>query len=123
MKTLLTLIVIYASLAFSQTITDSSQIRKENQLREQINSQSQEINQIQNRVGPKDSPLGKVDNERKRKDVFIDKDGDGIADSRQSGMSFNKLRKRLGSGQKGPGGPAGTGGSGSGNTNGYHGGK
>lgn len=123
MKTLLTLIIIYASLAFSQTITDSSQIRKENQLREQINSQSQEINQIQNQVGPKDSPQGKVDNERRRKDVFIDKDGDGIADSRQSGMSFNKLRKRLGSGQKGPGGPETSGGSGSGNMNGYHGGK
>jgi hypothetical protein len=34
--------------------------------------------------------------ERKRKDVFIDKDGDGISDTRQGGMSFNKLRKRTG---------------------------
>ncbi len=121
MKTLITLIVISAGLAFSQTITDSSQIRKENQVREQSKFQNQEMKQIQEQVGPKDNPKAQVNNERKRKDVFIDKDGDGICDSRQSGMSFNKLRKRLGSGQKGPGGPGGTGSGhngGSGNMNG-----
>lgn len=36
---------------------------------------------------------------RKKKDVFIDKDGDGICDTRQGGMSFNKMRKRSGSGK------------------------
>lgn len=32
--------------------------------------------------------------QRKRKDIFIDKDGDGICDNRASGMSFEKHRKR-----------------------------
>jgi hypothetical protein len=41
-------------------------------------------------------------------------------------MSFNKMRKRQGSGQKGPGGPGGSGGSGGNgniNGNGYGGGR
>ena len=58
-------------------------------------------------------------------DVFIDKDGDGICDSRQSGMSFNKMRKRSGTGKNGPGGPGGSGNGSNGNTNGngYGGGR
>lgn len=51
---------------------------------------------------------------RKRKDVFIDKDGDGIADTRQGGMSFNKLRKRTGQKQ---GSGSGSGGGHNGGTN------
>ena len=47
--------------------------------------------------------------------MFIDKDGDGICDSRQSGMSFNKMRKRMGSGKKGPGQAKGNGGNQNGN--------
>ena len=75
----------------------------------------------QEQIGPKGNPQTDMKENRKKKDVFIDKDGDGICDSRQSGMSFNKMRKRQGSGQKGPGGPGGSGGSGNGsngNTNG-----
>ena len=33
-------------------------------------------------------------NLNKKKDVFIDKDGDGICDNRANGMSFEKFRKR-----------------------------
>jgi len=32
--------------------------------------------------------------QKRKKDVFIDKDGDGICDNRANGMSFEKLRKR-----------------------------
>jgi hypothetical protein len=43
---------------------------------------------------------------KKKKDVFIDRDGDGICDERAEGMSFEKLRKRKRSGQ-GQGGSGG----------------
>ncbi|MFA6977811.1 MAG: hypothetical protein WC209_00695 [Ignavibacteriaceae bacterium] len=33
-------------------------------------------------------------NMKKKNDVFIDKDGDGICDFRAKGMSFEKLKKR-----------------------------
>ncbi len=32
--------------------------------------------------------------QHKKKDIFIDKDGDGICDDRANGMSFEKFRKR-----------------------------
>ncbi|MCK9426633.1 MAG: hypothetical protein M0Q21_11390 [Ignavibacteriaceae bacterium] len=32
--------------------------------------------------------------DKKKNDVFIDKDGDGICDFRAKGMSFEKFRKR-----------------------------
>ena len=48
------------------------------------------------------------------KDVFIDKDGDGIADTRQGGMSLNKLRKRTRAGGHGSGGSGNGNGSGNG---------
>lgn len=32
--------------------------------------------------------------DKKKNDVFIDKDGDGICDYRAKGMSFEKLKKR-----------------------------
>lgn len=120
MKTILSIVLLSAGLIYSQTISDSTQIKNKNQEREQIQNQNSETSMNQEQIGPKNNPQTDVKENRKKKDVFIDKDGDGICDSRQSGMSFNKMRKRQGSGQKGPGGP---GGSGSGNTNGYHGGK
>ena len=123
MKTIITIVFLSVGLLYSQTISDSSQIKNRNQEQEkvQIQNQDQKKNQNQNQIGPKENPQGEVKQDRKKKDVFIDKDGDGICDSRQSGMSFNKMRKRQGSGQKGPGGPGGSGGNGNGgngNTNG-----
>jgi hypothetical protein len=121
MKTIIILIVFSTGLMFTQTV-DSSQIKKVNQEQNQIKNQEQGKNQLKNQIGPKENPQGKGHIERKRKDVFIDKDGDGICDSRQSGMSFNKMRKRMGAGKKGPG----NGGSGSGgnqNGGGHNGGK
>ena len=40
---------------------------------------------------------------KRNKDVFIDKDGDGICDQRVKGMLFEKLRKRHRAGQGGRG--------------------
>ncbi len=112
MKTIIMLLVFSAGLMFAQT--DSSQIRRENQEKNQIKNQEQEKTQLQKQIGPKENPQAEVKQIRKKKDVFIDKDGDGICDTRQSGMSFNKMRKRMGAGKTGPG----SGGSG----NGYNGG-
>jgi hypothetical protein len=101
MKTIIMLFVFSAGLMFAQT--DSSQIKRENQEKNQIKKQEQEKTQLQKQIGPKENLQAEMKQNRKKKDVFIDKDGDGICDTRQSGMSFNKMRKRMGSGQKGPG--------------------
>ncbi len=37
--------------------------------------------------------------EKNKKDVFIDKDGDGMCDNRVEGMSLDKMRKRKRSGE------------------------
>ena len=102
MKTLIIISIFLAGgLIFAQSI-DSSRVKKQNQEQNQIKTQEQERANIQNQIGPKDNPQRNAKVESKRKDVFIDKDGDGICDRRQSGMSFNKMRRRMGSGQKGP---------------------
>ena len=122
MKTIITIVLLSASLIYSQTISDSTQTRKKNQEREQVQNQNPEMKKNQEQIGPKGNPQIDVKENRKKKDVFIDKDGDGICDSRQSGMSFNKMRKRIGSGKNGPGGRHGSGNggnNGNGNSGGY----
>lgn len=122
MKTIITIVLLSAGLIYSQTISDSTQTRKKNQEREQVLNQNPEMKKNQEQIGPKGNPQTDVKENRKKKDVFIDKDGDGICDSRQSGMSFNKMRKRSGNGKNGPGGPGGSG-NGSTSGNGYGGGR
>jgi hypothetical protein len=59
----------------------------------------------------------------KKKDLFIDKDGDGICDNRAEGMSFQKMRKRKYHGGEGSkGGQGGNGGRGQGGNGGPGGG-
>lgn len=59
----------------------------------------------------------------KKKDLFIDKDGDGICDNRAEGMSFQKMRKRkYHGGEGGKGGQGGNGGRGQGGNGGPGGG-
>ena len=115
MKTIIITILLSAALVYGQTISDSTQSKKKSHEQEQILKENQEKDKTQNQIGPKEKPQSDVKEKRKKKDVFIDKDGDGICDSRQSGMSFNKMRKRAGSGQKGPNGSGGSGNGGSGN--------
>jgi predicted esterase YcpF (UPF0227 family) len=122
MKTIITIVLLSAGLIYSQTISDSTQTRKKNQEREQVQNQNPEMKKNQEQIGPKGNPQIDMKENRKKKDVFIDKDGDGICDSRQSGMSFNKMRKRIGSGKNGPGGRHGSGNggnNGNGNSGGY----
>lgn len=127
MKTLLIIFFIISGLSFAQTSPDSVRNKEMNREQNQIQIQQKETNRIQERVGSKENPEDGKNINRPKMDVFIDKDGDGICDNRQSGLSFNKMRNRKGSGsQKGPGGPHGSGsgsGSGSQQQNGYHGGK
>jgi hypothetical protein len=120
MKTLLTLLVFgYFSFAFAMETQDSTQ--NQNRGQKQIKNQGQNLqknqgdeNQIRdrNKIHSGDQFSGKNSNKR-GKDVFIDKDGDGIADTRAGGMSLNKIRKRTRSGQ-GSGGQGGNGSGGNG---------
>ena len=48
-----------------------------------------------------DQIMPSFDKSKKKKDVFIDKDGDGICDDRAKGMSFEKMRKRKQKGKEG----------------------
>ncbi|MFN3693896.1 MAG: hypothetical protein ACK4UV_02720 [Ignavibacterium sp.] len=127
MKTLLLILFVSAGLTLAQTTPDSLKNKEMNQEQNQLQIQQKEMNRVQERIGSRENPEDGKNLNRPKMDVFIDKDGDGICDSRQSGLSFNKIRNRKGSGShKGPGGPQGFG-SGSGNgsqqQNGYHGGK
>lgn len=121
MKTLLTLVVVsFLSTAFAAELQDST--RNQNREKEQL--QTQEKNQQQNQGDESQirdrnklqtgDPLQNKDGKKRGKDVFIDKDGDGIADTRAGGMSLNKIRKRTrsgqGSGGQGGNGPGGNGG-------------
>ena len=59
------------------------------------------------KAGPKQAAADKTDptfkGQRRMKDVFIDKDGDGICDNRADGLSFEKHRKRFMHQKKGKG--------------------
>lgn len=101
-----------------------SQDSTQNQNREQKQIQTQEQNQEKNqgdefqirdrnRIHSGDQFSDK-DGKKRGKDVFIDKDGDGIADTRAGGMSLDKIRKRIRAGQHGSGGHGGGGTDGSG---------
>jgi hypothetical protein len=118
MKTIITIVLVSVGLVYGQSISDSTQTKQRNQEREKVQTQTQtqnqEMNKVQNQIGSKEKGQTDLKQNRKRKDVFIDKDGDGICDTRQSGMSFNKMRKRLGTGKQGPSGK-GSGGNQNGN--------
>jgi len=118
MKTLLTLLVFGSfSFAFAMESQDSTQNQNKEQKQIQTQEQNKEKNQgdenqirDRNKIHSGDQFSGKNGNKR-GKDVFIDKDGDGIADTRAGGMSLEKIRKRTRAGQ-GSGGQGGNGGSG-----------
>lgn len=120
---ILILLLLATGLSLAQTFPDSLKNKEMNREQKQIQIQQKEMNRFQERIGSKENPEDGKNINRPKMDVFIDKDGDGICDNRQSGMSFNKMRNRktIG-GQKGPGGPHGYGND-SQQQNGYHGGK
>ena len=118
MKTLLTILIFGSfGIVYASTLQDSTQ--NQNQEQKQIQEQNQQKNQgnesqirDRNRLHSGD-PFSNKDGKKRGKDVFIDKDGDGIADTRAGGMSLEKIRKRTRAGQ-GSGGNGGKGSGGSG---------
>jgi hypothetical protein len=125
MKTILTLLFFGSlSFTFASGLQDSTQNQNREQEQKQIQEQNQQKNQGED-TQIRDRNRLHSGNEfpdnggkKKRKDVFIDKDGDGIADTRAGGMSLNKIRKRTRSGNKGSGGQGGNGNGGSGGNGG-----
>jgi hypothetical protein len=121
MKTLLTLFVLGSfSSALAMEMQDSTKSQNKDQKQIQNQEQNQQKNQgdenqirDRNKIHSGDQFSDK-DGKNRGKDVFIDKDGDGIADTRAGGMSLNKIRKRTRSGQ-GSGGQGGNGPGGNGN--------
>ena len=119
MKTILTILIFGSfSFAYANALQDSTQ----NQNREQEQKQIQEQNQLKNQGDENQirdrnrlhtgDPISDKNGKKHGKDVFIDKDGDGIADTRAGGMSLEKIRKRTRAGQ----GSGGHGGSGNGSS-------
>jgi hypothetical protein len=118
MKTIITILILgYISLAFAMESQDSTQNknREQKQIQEQNQQKNQgEDDQIQNKNRVHSgNEIPDNGGKQRGKDVFIDKDGDGIADTRAGGMSLNKIRKRTRSGQ-GSGGQGGNGSGGNG---------
>ena len=115
MKTILTILIFGSfSFAFASSLQDSSQ--NQNREQKQIQEQNQQKNQgeddqikSRNRVHS-GNEIPDRGGKKRGKDVFIDKDGDGIADTRAGGMSLEKIRKRTRAGQQGSGGKGGNGG-------------
>ena len=114
MKYIVTLIFasIFFTSAYSNTPQDSTSAgHNGQQVKEQVRAQQ----------NGNENP-GVLKQSRRGKDVFIDKDGDGICDQRVKGMGFRrgqKAHRQNGSGQsQGQGNGNGSNGSGSGQGNG-----
>ena len=119
MKTILNMcFILLFGLSTALAQTDTTKIKNKEENREQIKEETNLKNQseedgLQNRIMNELNPNEKGKGKRK-KDIFIDKDGDGISDTRVGGMSLNKLRKRVRSGRQGTG-QSGSQGNGQGN--------
>lgn len=117
MKSLITIIIVsvFYLTAFSQSKSDSTKMKFNEKNKAQFNKEvrtdtnldsGKSIKQrfkgqgIGNMGGALGGQFGKMKN---RKDVFIDKDGDGICDQRVNGMGFEQHRKRHKAGQGGAG--------------------
>lgn len=114
MKTILTLLVFGSfSFVFAMETQDSTQNQNREKEQIQVQEQNREKNQGEddkirdrNRVHS-GNEFPDNGGKKRGKDVFIDKDGDGIADTRAGGMSLEKIRKRTRAGQQGSGGHGG----------------
>ncbi|OGU66130.1 MAG: hypothetical protein A2W30_08450 [Ignavibacteria bacterium RBG_16_36_9] len=114
MKTILTILIFGSfGIALASGLQDSTQNQNKEKEQLQVNEQNQRKNQGEdtqirdrNRIYSGDQFHDK-DGKKRGKDVFIDKDGDGIADTRAGGMSLEKIRKRTRAGKQGSGGNGG----------------
>jgi hypothetical protein len=121
MKFSLILLIVCLNISLFGQQADSTQKSKIDDKKEQVKQQDVEQNQSTVEQGnDKNTTFPQKGNNqgkpKKNKDVFIDKDGDGISDTRAGGMGINKLRKRFRGGNHGSG-------SGGGNGNGGNGGR
>jgi len=87
MKQLITILFLIPALALSSTFAQSD-------------SSKAPANDKQKKKS-EDQIMPSFEKSKKNKDVFIDKDGDGICDNRAEGMSFEKMRKRKQRGKEG----------------------
>jgi len=119
MKTILNIcFILFFGLSIAIAQTDTSKVKNKEENKEQVKEETKlknqsEENQLKNEIK---KGLNQNEKGKRKKDVFIDKDGDGISDTRVGGMSLNKLRKRVRGGGhgNGQGGDQGNGGNGSG---------
>lgn len=86
-------------------VHDQVQVKLKNQSSDSLQFKNGNRIEVQNKnqFGHTDQSINS-DKYKRKKDVFVDKDGDGINDNRVSGMSFSKIRKRYQNKQSGHGG-------------------
>jgi len=108
---IITIFLLVFATAYSFELQDSTKNKNQEQVKEKNKEQDrlQVQEQVQEKVKEQSrhkegTGVKQKDGKKRMKDVFIDKDGDGIADTRQGGMSLNKLRKRARTGGHGSGG-------------------
>ena len=92
MKLLVTILLLILTLALSPIFAQSDSAKgtaKEKEIK---------VKKSEDQIMPS------FEKSKRKRDVFIDQDGDGICDNRAKGMSFEKMRKRK---QKGAGGNRG----------------
>ena len=82
-KILLIILFVAAGFGFS-TFAQSDSSKDKNEEKGKVKKVEKSEDQI----------MPSFEKSKKKKDVFIDKDGDGICDNRAEGMSFQKMRKR-----------------------------
>lgn len=116
MKNIIIISLIFLSAGYLTAQVDDStkqkdRVRNQDQVQDQLKNKISSEPKNKNQFSQSDHSL-LTDKSKRKKDVFVDKDGDGINDSRVSGMSFSKIRKRYQNKQSGHGG------SGSNNNNG-----
>jgi hypothetical protein len=92
----ISLVLITYQFSFAQNPGDSLDVQKGKELNK---VEAQQDNS--KKIGDKDA--SSLNKGKRKMDVFIDKDGDGICDQRASGMGFDKMRKRNRTGKQGSG--------------------
>ena len=86
---------IYLIILFSVAIFSFSVYAQSDSSKSSAKDDETKIEKTEDQIMPS------FDKSKKKKDVFIDKDGDGICDNRAEGMSFEKMRKRKQKGKEG----------------------
>jgi hypothetical protein len=91
------MIKIFLSLLFLVTALSFSIYAQSDSSKTTLKEKKTTVRKSEDRIMPS------FEKSKRKKDVFIDKDGDGICDNRANGMSFEKMRnrKRSGSGNHG----------------------